>query len=358
MSTQSELIFNHLLTNALEQRASDLYLSVGIAPFIRRDGLLKQLVGESLINREFLVDLIKTILTPTEREQLERYKEILTVREFGRGQRFRLVVCWERGVPLFNIKFMPNQIITLDQLKVKKLVRDLTGLNSGLVIISGPPDSGRSTIVLALLDWINKNQQKYIATLEKPIEYFFLGGKGIVEQREVGRDTPDFLTGLSSLKLRNVDVVFVSEINSPEVILALLEIAQTNVLVFTVMNVDTVLKVIRAVFDYFSEERQTLAASYLADACKSIICTRLVPRIGGGRILAIEFLNITSVAQKAIREQKLLQIENILQTGSEGENSINLDRYLAELVKSGQVLKAEALRCAKNPEDLQALLRE
>jgi twitching motility protein PilT len=358
MSTQSELIFNRLLTSAFEQKASHLYLSVGTFPFIRKDGKLRQLVGEPIINKEFLKDLIKTILTPAEQEQLEHSKEFLAIREFARGQRFRLMICWERDVPLFSIKFISSQIVSLDQLKVKKSVQDLTNLDNGLVIISGPQDSGRSTIVLALLDWINRNQQKYIATLERPIESFLLGGKGIVEQREVGRDTPDFLTGLLSLKLRNVDVIFISEVNSPEMILALLEIAQSNALVFTVMNANTVLKVIRTIFDYFPKERQPLVASYLADACKSIICTKLVPRIGGGRVLAMEILNTTPIVQKALREQKLLQIENILQTGSEGENSINLDRYLADLVRNGQILKSEALRYANNPENLQALLRE
>ncbi len=357
MSTQAELILNRLLTNALSQKATDLYLSVGAVPFIRKEGLIQQMVGEPVVAKPFLEDLIKIIFSPVDQEELRQKGEILTTREFGRNQRFRLLVLQERNVPAFNIKFIPNQIVSLDQLKVKKTIKNLAMLDRGLVIISGPRDSGRTTVVLALLDWIIKNQQKYIATLERPIEYFFLGGKSVVEQREVGRDTPDFLTGIFSLKARNVDVIFISEVGDQEVVLTLLEMA-ANTLVFTIMNADTVLKVVQRLIDSFSKERQSLVSSYLADTLKCIVCTRLVPRIGGGRVLAMEILNNLPVVQKAIREQRFQQIENILQTGFEDEVLISLDRYLAELVKNGQVLSAEAQKFALDPAGFEALLRE
>ncbi len=358
MSTQSELIFNRFLTNALGQKATEMYLSVGTVPLIRKDGLIRQMVGETVINKQFLEEMIKILFNSNEQERFRSEKEVLVTREFGRAQRFRLTALQERSVPALNIKFIPNQIISLEQLRVRKSVRDLTGLDNGLVIISGQRDSGRSTLILALLDLINKNQQKYIATLERPVEYFFLAGKCLVEQREVGQDTPDFLTGISSLKTRNVDVVFVSEASDPEVILAILEIAQSNALVFTIMSTDTALKTIQRIFNYFPREKQDLVRSYFTDIFKSIICTRLIPRVGGGRVLAMEILNATPIIQKAIREQRLQQVENILQTGLEGEAAISLDRYLAELVKDGQVLSAEAIKCAVDKEGFQSLIRE
>lgn len=355
MSTQVQVILNHFLESAAEKKASNLYLFPGQVPFIRQEGIIMSLSSEAIIDINFIDDLAKTILSSVEQEKLIKNGELTISKDIGK-QRVRLDFIRQKGLLSLSIKLIPSIIVPLDRLKVPKVIKELASLDKGLIIISGPRDSGRSTLLAAMIDYINKNFSKYIATLEEPIEQVFLGGKSLVEQREIGQDVPNFSTGLHSIKNRNVDVVVVSNIDNSEQMQTVLEIAQKGVLVFITLDFDSSSKIIQTILKWFPHEKREFIQLMLGENLEGIICTRLVPRVGGGRLLALEIMRGSIAVKTLIKEGKIHQINNVFQIGSEAA-SISLDRFLADLVKSGEVLVNEAEKYAIDINDFQSMIR-
>ncbi len=354
MDTQIEVVFNRLLTSALEQKASDLFLFPGQKPFIRTEGIIKDLLNEQVLTANFIEVILGRILSPEQQEIFKRQQQLIFSRELGKNHRARVNVFRQNNLAAISIKLIPNKIISLEQLKLPKIVTDLAALKKGMIIVSGPKDSGRSNLVAAMIDYINKNSSRYISTLERPIENVFVGHKSLVEQREIGRDVLSFADGLNSVKNKSVDVLMVSEVESPTIFLELLQIVQRGILVIALMEVDTVYNVIRQTIESFEPEKQGLAKFLFGETLGGIICTRLVSRIGGGRVLALEVFNGSPVAKNLIKEGRVFQLKNIFQV-TEKELSISLDRFLADLVKSGQITLEEALKHAIEPESLKSL---
>lgn len=357
MTTSIEINFFQLLTSAIEQKASELYITPAQYPFIRVDGQLKNLTEKEIITADFIYEVINLILTQKEREILEREREIILAKDINKLGRFKIRILYEKDLPVCSFKIIPKGIPELSELKVPLIVREFVFLNHGLIIISGPSDSGKSTLLAALINQINKTQTKYIATLEKPIEYKFFNLKSLIEQREVGRDVKSFLAGLASLRDRKVDVVVVSEFNQPEVIIEVLRIAEAGSLVFTMMEATSIPNCLEKILSYFPEEQQTSLRILLSENLAGIICQRLIPRIGGGRILACEVVPALSSFKKIIRDGRLYQFENLF-ISEDKRYTISLDQTLANLVKSREITLEEAIKNARNEENLKAMLRE
>ncbi|MGC9048768.1 MAG: type IV pilus twitching motility protein PilT [Patescibacteria group bacterium] len=356
MITQSKLIFDRLVSSGFEQKASDLFLFPGQMPFIRKDGEIKILAGESVVTVNFIDEILNFLLDPNQKEEFNKQWQITFSKELERGQRAKFNILKQREFSSILIKLIPDKIISLESLKLPKVINNLASLSHGLIIISGPKDSGRTTFLSAMVDFINRNFIKYIATIERPIEYLFVGGKSLVEQREVGRDVLSFEAGLKLIKNRPVDVLVVSEVENPKIFFELLEIAQMGVLVFTVMNVGSTFNLIKQIIESYEVEKQNLIRLLLGENLGGIICTRLVPRLGKGRILALEILNGSPVAKTLIKEGKIHQINNLLQI-TEKELSISLDRFLADLVLSGEIVIDEAVKHCIDKENLLSLIR-
>lgn len=355
MSTQSELIFNRLIISASEQKASDLFLFPGQIPFIKKEGELMTLVGEQIITSSFIEEILLNLLNPSQQEKFKKHQQIIFSGLINKDQRAKINVFRQKGLSTISIKLIPNRIPSLESLKLPKVITDFTLLNRGLIIISGPKDSGRSTLLASMIDYINRNFSKHIATLEQPIEYLFVGGKGLVEQREIGSDVFSFEEGLESIENRNVDVLVVSEVKNPSVFLEMLKIAQKGTLVFGIMDINSVFNVLKQTIESFESEKQALVKLLWGENFGGIICTRLISRIGGGRILALEILNGSPVAKNLIKEGKIYQINNLLQV-AEKELSISLDRFLAALFQSGEITLDEALKNCLDENNLRALI--
>jgi len=355
MTTSTEINFSHLLTSAIEQKASELYIAPGQHPFVRIDGQLRNLTEKEIITVDFIHEVINLILTPREQEIFEREREIVLAKEINKLGRFKIRILYEKSSPVCSFKIIPKDIPELSDLKIPTIAKDFVFLNRGLVIISGPPDSGKSTLLASLINQINKTQTKYIATLEKPIEYKFFNLKSLIEQREVGRDVKGFLAGLTSLKDRKVDVVVISELDQPEVIIEVLRIAEAGGLVFAMMESASIPNCLEKIFSYFPAEQQTSVRILLSENIAGIICQKLIPRIGGGRILALEVIPALSSFKKIIRDGKLYQFENIF-ISEDKRYTISFDQFLANLVRLREITLEEAIKQAKSEENLKAML--
>lgn len=357
MGTQTEANFNRLIASAFEHKVSDLYLFPGQAPFVRKDGEITVLSGEQVITSSFIEEILTSLLSSNQQEELKKQQQVIFSGALGKGQRAKISVFKQKGLSTVSIKLVPEKIISLESLKLPSAVTDLASLDRGLIIISGPRDSGRTSLLAAMIDYINRNFVEYIATLEWPIEYLYMGGKSLVEQREIGRDALTFKDGLMSIKNRNVDVLIVSGIESPTIFFELLEIAQKGVLVFALMDASSAFNVIKQLVEFFEGEKRNLVQLLLGENLGGVICTRLVPKLGGGRILALEILNGSPAARASIKEGKFHQIHNLLQV-TEKELSISLDRFLADLVRNSVVTIDEALKYCIDEDNLQSLVRK
>lgn len=356
MSTQSDVIFNRLVISASEQKASDLFLFPGQIPSIKVDGKVRPLTGEPVIAGSFIEEILTSLLSPSQQEEYKKQWQLIFSKEVSKGQRAKINVFKQKDLSAISLELVPNKFFRLESSKLPKVIADLASLDRGLIVLSGPKDSGKTSLMASMIDYINRNFSKYIATIERPIEYFFIGDKSLVEQREIGRDVSDFKEGLASIKNRDIDVLVISDIENPAMLFELLEIAQKGVLVFVIMDIDSAFNVVRQFIEFFDKDKQTLIQLLLGENLGGIICTRLVPRMGGGRILALEVLNGSPAAKIAIKEGKFHQIHNLLQI-TEKELSISLDRFLAGLVQAGEITVEEALKHCLDENNLQALVR-
>lgn len=356
IKSSDKLIIEKILITAAEQKASDLHLVVGNRPILRLGGKLIELTEGAVINNDFLDCLLELFLTPEQKKELSAEKEVTIAYTWASKFRFKLNFFHQKGNLSASLRFIPDKTKPLSEIGLPSLVENFTKLNRGLLLITGPFNSGKSTTINSFLEAINQSQSKRIVTIEKPIEFIFTNKKSIFEQREIGRDVNSFKDALNFIQEEDVEVVYISQFEEPEVIIRGLQVAEAGRLVIGVMNVDTAIKAINRLIESFGLQREKEGLGLIAENLIAIITQKLLPRVGGGRILAIELLkNITSI-RTLILDKKIYQIQSILQTSRE-EGMIILDRSLAELVKSGEVLINDALSYAYDPDVVKTLVR-
>jgi twitching motility protein PilT len=356
MSSKIEIIFNRICTKAAEKKASEIYLLPAQMPFLRIDGEMKVLGGESISSAPLISEIVSSLLSPGEKEILEQKKQIEVVREVGKIGNSQIGIYFQKGDLSLRVKLLAQEIQELNSLGLPEVIKKLSQAQKGLVLITGPRDSGRSTLLLSLLDDINKNQHKFIATLEKPIKSIFNSNKSVVEQREVGKDVNSFLEGLSYIRQRNADIVMLSQLQGADAFREVFAIAEAGSLVLAIMDTASALKTIKRILHFFPSSQEESIRYFLSENLTGIISSRLVPRIGGGRIRAVEVLSATSAIKTIIANGRFHQLNGVLQT-SEGKSAISMDQYLADLVSSGEVRPEDAKKYCVDEELFQALLR-
>ena len=356
MSTQTEVILNRICRGAAEKKASEIYLLPAQAPFVRIDGKMRTLTGEGIISLSFINDLIPIFLNSSEQDILEKKRQIEIIKPIGKIGDSQINVYYQKNELACRIKLLAQEIITLEKLGLPKMVTNFTNLLKGIVFITGPRDSGRSTLLTSLLDHINKTQVKFIATLEKPIKATLRGVKSVVEQREVGKDVPSFLDGLRYIRKRNAEIVMISQIKKVEELKEIFAIAEAGSLVFTIMDTASAVKTIRRILHFFPVKEQESVRYFLSENLGGMVASRLVPQIGGGRIRALEVLPGTPAVRSIIANGRLHQLTGVIQA-SEDQTSISLDQYLADLVSSGKVMSEEAVKYSVDKEIFHSLLR-
>lgn len=337
-------------------RASEIYLLPAQVPFVRVYGAVRPLEKERIIAASFISDVAGILLNSEQLEILKQKRQVVAVKELRRIGFSQINFYYQKGSLAVRIKLLSSEIIDISKLEVGPMVTNFTKLRNDIVFICGPRDSGRSTLAFSLLNEINKNEHRFIATIEKPIEHAMRGIKSVVEQREVGTDVGSFVEGLRYIRTRNADVVMISEVGSGEVMDELFAISEAGSLVFAILDTASALKTVKRILHFFPMGEKENIQYFLSENLGGIVCSRLVPKIGGGRILALEILPGTTAVKSLIAAGKLHQLSGALQA-TEDQTSISLDQYLADLVKFGKVTSDEAVKHCVNEEVLKTLLR-
>ena len=351
-----ELRIEILLEEVVRRRASDLHLQVSLPPMLRIDGSLVPVAGMSALDEAAVDALIFAILDPDQQQILEKDKEFDFSFAFGALGRFRVNAYHERGNLAAALRLIPNEIKTIKELGVPATVMNFANYPRGLVLITGPTGSGKSTTLASLIDKINEETSQHIITIEDPIEFTHKSKKSVVVQREVHYDTYSFSAALRSSLRQDPDVVLIGEMRDLETISAAITIAETGHLVLGSLHTNSAAQSIDRMIDVFPPHQQPQIRAQLANILMAICSQRLVPAIGGGRVVAAEVLIANPAVRNIIREGKSHQLDAVIQTGADSGMQ-TMDRTLVGLVQSGAVTYDDARSFAVDLTEFERLMR-
>ncbi len=343
------------LSTAVKQNASDLHLSVGRKPTLRLDGVLAPLQQEEVLTSESAEGLVSALLTPEQKEKLLQEKQIDLAYSYEDKARFRVNVFFQRGDMAAALRLIPGKVQSLEELGLPPIIQNFSRLSQGFVLVVGPAGHGKSTTVAAILDQINHQRTDHIITIEDPIEYLFTQDRCIVSQREVGADALSFHDGLRTLLRQDPDVVMIGEMRDQGSISTAMTAAETGHLVFSTLHTNSAAQTIDRIIDSFPPEQQSQIITQLSSTLVGIISERLVPRIDGGRIPAVEVMLVNPAIRNLIRERKTHQIDLVIET-SVKDGMISLNRSLAKLVLNREISLESAELYSLNPAELRVLL--
>jgi len=346
-----------LLEEVIKRNASDLHIQVGLPPMLRIDGVLAPIGGVESLNEESVEALIFSILDDDQKTILLKDKEFDFSFAFGDLGRFRVNAFHERSNLAAALRLIPAEILSMDQLKLPSIVSKFSEYPRGLVLVTGPTGSGKSTTLASIIDQINHNFAKHIITIEDPIEYTHKSIKSVIVQREVHYDTYSFSVALRSALREDPDVVMIGEMRDLETIASAITIAETGHLVLATLHTNSASQSIDRMVDVFPPHQQPQIKTQLSNILMAILSQRLVPTIGGGRIAAAEILIANSAVRNIIREGKSHQLEAVIQTSAQfGMQS--MDKTLAQLIHQGVVTFDEARQFVVDLEEFNRLVRE
>lgn len=352
----AELKIEILLEEVIKRHASDLHLQVSMPPMLRVDGSLTPIAGYSTLNEEAVEGLVFAILDEEQKQILLKDKEFDFSFAFGDLGRFRVNAFHERGNLAAALRLIPNEIKSITELGLPQTVNNFASYPRGLVLVTGPTGSGKSTTLAALVDQINSSRASHIITIEDPIEFTHKSKRSLVVQREIHYDTYSFSAALRSSLRQDPDVVLIGEMRDLETISAAITIAETGHLVFGTLHTNSAAQSIDRMIDVFPPHQQPQIRSQLANILQAICSQRLIPAIGGGRIAAAEILMATAAVRNIIREGKSHQLDAVIQTGGDiGMQS--MDKTLSGLVQAGTVSYDEARNFAVDLNEFERMMR-
>lgn len=350
------MYIEEILALTIKNKASDLHIHVGLPPMVRIDGGLAPMTHYEPITKEEAEKMIFTLLTPEQRELLIANKELDFGYDFnGKAYqiygRFRVNAYYEKGDLSAAFRYLPPTIRSIEDLRLPKVTHDFASLKQGFVLVTGPTGHGKSTTLAAIINEIHQSKADHILTIEDPIEYVYGKGKSVISQRELGIDTHSWAMALRSALREDPDVVLVGEMRDAETMGAAITIAETGHLVFSTLHTNSAAQSIDRIVDSFPAFQQPQIRIQLASTLKGIISQRLLPRINGGRVPAVEILIGTPAIASNIRDGKTHLIDSVIQTSQEA-GMITLEASLAALVLSGDITLEIAKAYALRPEEL------
>lgn len=344
-----------LLEMAMEQDASDLHISVGRYPTLRIDGKLIPLLKKKMITPERAEGFAFAILTPEQKNMFLSQKEIDFSYGLDEKARFRVNVFYQRGCASVALRHIPAKIKTIEELNLPPILHEFTRPSQGFFLMVGPTGQGKSTTLAALVDEINHTRTEHIVTIEDPIEYLFRQDRCIIDQREVHQDTESFHRALKSVFRQDANIVMVGEMRDPETMSTAVTAAETGHLIYATLHTNNAAQTIDRIIDSFPPDQQNQIRSQLANTLVGIVSQRLLPRLEGGRIPAIEVMIANSAIRNLIRENKIHQIDLVIETSAE-EGMITLNHSLSDLVKRREISLENAEKYSLDPGELRTLL--
>lgn len=345
-----------LLEEVVKRRASDLHLQVGLPPMIRVDGALSPISGYNPLDEQQVEMLVFSILAEDQRQILMKDKEFDFSFAFGSLGRFRVNAFHERGNLAAALRLIPTEIKSVTELGLPNVIMSFADYPRGLVLVTGPTGSGKSTTLAALVDKINTERAQHIITIEDPIEFTHKSKRSVVVQREVHYDTYSFNAALRSSLRQDPDVVLIGEMRDLETISAAITIAETGHLVFATLHTNSASQSIDRMIDIFPPHQQPQIRTQLANMLMAVCSQRLVPTIGGGRVAATEIMITNPAVRNVIREGKSHQLDAIIQTSSD-QGMQTMDRTLANLVQSGTITYDHGREFAVDLTEFERLMR-
>lgn len=339
-----------LLAAAIGARASDLHLSAGRCPVLRVDGELRALGGAAVLSAHDLVQLTGSLLSADQRRAFDETGDVDLGFEAdidGSMRRFRVALYQQTQGPAAAIRIVPESIPSLEQLGLPPTLRALTSLPAGLVLVTGPTGSGKSTTLAALIDEINRHRTLHVLTVEDPIEYRHRDRRSVVNQREIGIDTASFAHAVRHALRQDPDVILIGELRDLETIRIALTAAETGHLVFATLHSADTASAVNRIIDVFPGDQQAQIRSQLALSLMAVVSQRLLPGLQGGRVAMTEVMIATTGVRNLIRESKTHQLPTLLETGSES-GMHTFDQSLTALVR-GRLVDVAVARSVASP---------
>lgn len=354
MSSEYKKEIEQLVAAVVQEGGSDLHLSEGRTPFVRVSGTLIPLLKSTVITKTGMQSLADEFLSPRNKEILEREKEV----DFSytlNDARFRGNAYYCQGILSIALRLIPKTIKTLAELNLPPILESFTRKRQGFFLCVGPIGQGKSTTLASLIELINQTRTEHILTIEDPIEHIYESKKSIIDQREVGLDTPDFPSALTGMFREDINVCLLGEMRDVHTMATAVTAAETGHLVFSTLHTNNASQTINRIIDSFPGGQQDQIRLQLAGSLTGIFSQRLIPRISGGLIPAYELLINNNAVANLIREKRIHEINTVIETSSK-EGMIDLNRSLAELVRAGEISVESAYSQSLNPKILERLI--
>jgi twitching motility protein PilT len=345
---------DELLNLIVERGASDLHLNPGRPPVGRIDGILVSLLNDPLDDAT-CERLSKEICDERHWKELQEVGSTDFALPHSTGNRFRASVYRQRGRLSAVLRLIPSKLLSFDQIGLPEAAQDLLRRPRGLVLVTGPTGSGKTTTLATMVDWVNHNLSRHIITIEDPVEYFHGHGLGLVSQREIGEDVPNFPEAMRRALRQDPDVILLGEMRDLDTISAAITAAETGHLVFGTLHTTGSARTVNRIVDAFPANQQEQIRAQLSVSLVAVVSQVLVPRKGGGRVAAFEIMLMTPAVANLIRKNETAKIQSTIQT-SRRMGMVTLDDYLLDLVRRDLVEVPVALSYAQDPKDLESRL--
>lgn len=351
MNDATSIQIQQLFKVMVENDASDLHLVVGSAPAMRIHGdIVRVKLGK--LRPEDTKRMVYQVLTEMQKKELEKNMEL----DFSFGvkglARFRANVFYSKGNISAVFRQIPSVIPDFDQLSLPAVLMEMTNASNGLILVTGPTGSGKSTTLASILDRLNQTEHGHIVTLEDPVEFVHPHKSSVVNQREIGADTMSFHRGLKSLLRQDPDIVLVGELRDIETIEAALTVAETGHLVFGTLHTNSCIQSINRIVNVFPGDQQDRIRTLLSFVLQGVVAQQLLPKVGGGRALVQEILVPTPGIRNLVRENKIHQIYSQMQVGQEKTGMVTMNQSLIRQVEKGNITGETALMYTTRPEEL------
>ena len=344
-----------LVHTLIAERGSDLHLSVGSHPTIRVSGSLIPLIRKPILTDTDVSGFAQVLMRPEFYERLKKRDEVDFSHENADGVRFRGNGFFQKGRLSIALRLIPNVILSLEELNLPPILDSFTERPQGFFLCVGPVGQGKSTTLAAMVNRINKSRADHIVTIEDPIEYVYTPHKALIDQREVGIDTPSFESALNAVFRQDVDVILVGEMRNPETIATAVTAAETGHLVYSTLHTNNAAQTINRIIDSFPGGQQGQIRTQLASSLIGIFSQRLIPRVAGGLVPAYELLVNNSAVGNLIRDGRIHEIPSVIETGLE-QGMIDMNRSLAQLIQRGDITVENAFLYSANPKGLERLI--